>query len=788
MAERRCVRKAQHRSLVFEGPVTRALGDVESRGRAPIFSVAGGRERQLWGWGKPCQEDLSPVSCLLLVTLSCLLLVSLWCAAWIGRQDCQGLARCLAVVVPFSGFGSATVAVEAPETQAAGSNLASWLREVGFCADPQAGHVRNPFASPRAEDSPDLVRECFVSPFAVDPLNLLLRPVHMLIVGLPGSGKSALAIMLDGEIKRRGEADSELYRDPAVLLDDLDRKGPSAPSRKRYVILDVADGASFDDLIVRHLLERTINADREEIFRFFLPARLIRFTDQYSQWRIGLGANPVFLREFLRRRIEWASNGRFSYLLRIHAPVAFDPDERLTQRVATPRDLLRAGYELFVRCAERWSRVEGGSPFLDKSDWEQSEIQPAVPVTSPFPQAPSRPPRERIAFRSSEGGINLVRLGETPEQEEVEGFKPPFSREDLPLVLRALWSEALPSRAASFEEEEWARLRSLGLTRSSKVLESDIGKRVGRELYNALGRAFHGTMRLRIEEAGQEPLPLHFYFEPEDTLLTQYPWELLYHDNYEELVLNRKVLLIRHITFAGEAPSRGRRVPLRVLYVAPRPKDQPYFERCEWDHIPEDARCQQDPAQFVSFEGLRERLADRGDLINVLHFDGHGAIGRRCRQCKAVTPISKGFWCSCGANLSEVDECGYLYFEHSQIQDKSDPVSAEDLRMVLGRRGVKLAILSGCWSATPGGGSVFNSVAPGLLMAGVPATVGMQFGVTIDGAQKFFTAFYAQLKNGRSVVEATAEGRQALARSAEWYIPALYLRGEDEVGDFFRDC
>ena len=70
----------------------------------------------------------------------------------------------------------------------------------------------------------------------------------------------------------------------------------------------------------------------------------------------------------------------------------------------------------------------------------------------------------------------------------------------------------------------------------------------------------------------------------------------------------------------------------------------------------------------------------------------------------------------------------------------------------------------------------FSSVAPALLMAGVPAVVAMQFPIFDDSAIAFSKAFYQRLAAGELVETAVAEGRLAIYNNSrdlfDWRRPS----------------
>jgi hypothetical protein len=180
------------------------------------------------------------------------------------------------------------------------------------------------------------------------------------------------------------------------------------------------------------------------------------------------------------------------------------------------------------------------------------------------------------------------------------------------------------------------------------------------------------------------------------------------------------------------------------------------------------------------------------DLPHVIHFDGHGFFGKRC---KAVVEDS-GQYCdtmhfmtaekcrSCGADLPGAQ--GFVVLEDGK--GGPDYVSARELGTLLFQNNLEgklaLAVLSACKSGLAlGGESVFNGVAQNLIGVRIPAVVGMQFTVSVEGASEFAGQFYRALGRRNPLAMAVGQGREAMgAEGDQWYRPALYLRWQDEVG------
>ena len=102
-------------------------------------------------------------------------------------------------------------------------------------------------------------------------------------------------------------------------------------------------------------------------------------------------------------------------------------------------------------------------------------------------------------------------------------------------------------------------------------------------------------------------------------------------------------------------------------------------------------------------------------------------------------------------------------------------VTTQEVGAVLYNSRACLAMLLACESARVGGQTLFSGLAPGLLLAGVPAVVGMQYPVTDEFANRFAHNFYSALLGERDILAAMHTARR-LTREGTWYSPVLYLR------------
>jgi len=353
------------------------------------------------------------------------------------------------------------------------------------------------------------------------------------------------------------------------------------------------------------------------------------------------------------------------------------------------------------------------------------------------------------------------------------------------------------------DTEELVALRALGLIQDGRLLGAeDRNRLIGQRLFAALFPAaedpdhnVRGALEAALNQAraAGEALPLQLRFDRDAVNLAQLPWELLC-DQDEHLVASERLRLTRYITFGQATTPFPVADRLEVLVVTARPEDTaPLHPTAERQAIA-NAFQRLEATSLVRVHLLAPPTLDalvaavNARPYHVVHFDGHGAFARRCPFCEQFQSADLPFCTTpgCGARLDEAVLQGCLAFERSASSRLSHLVSAQELGTVLSGRQIRLFVASACQSATVGGLSVFSSVGPRLILAGVPAVVAMQFSVPMDSSVDFAGQFYAALARGESIAAATAAGRRILFSKGTWYIPTVYLRNQDGEGFLFR--
>jgi hypothetical protein len=376
----------------------------------------------------------------------------------------------------------------------------------------------------------------------------------------------------------------------------------------------------------------------------------------------------------------------------------------------------------------------------------------------------------------------------------------------------------VPTREAVLQVLEWRdlskctldkaqrdKLTELGCIRDGYLVEEKaLNRLLGEQLFQALcpfhqdaDKDVRAALRAAVQSARSaetpQALPVRLRFDKECVDLARLPWELLC-DGGDHLLLSDRVSLTRYVAMATATDELREVDCLNVLLVSARPSDMP--------DLPEQAESQ---AILAALQTLQQnhrvrvqaltpptldalRAALEAQPYHIVHFDGHGGLGRYCPRCRAYqcTELPTCPNPNCQARLDEPSAKGLLFFERSAQDRRADPVSAENLAEKLRGRGVSLVVASACQSAEIGGRSVLASVGPGLLTAGVPAVLAMQFSLPMGSAVSFAGEFYTALAREESVAASVAAGRRALHARGTWYIPTLYLRSEDGEGHIFR--
>lgn len=344
----------------------------------------------------------------------------------------------------------------------------------------------------------------------------------------------------------------------------------------------------------------------------------------------------------------------------------------------------------------------------------------------------------------------------------------PFDNLTLAGVLAALEPSPDPFGVfdPSLRTSVLAALRQAGLLRPDGGLVADLAAQVGRRLWASLtadrGVAGLLTTDLANAQARSQRLDIVLQTRPDDVPLARLPWELL-HDDHGFLLQQGAVTLTRHVQFERATPRLRVSGPMRILLIEARPVGVPPLPAGrEYGLLEEVLGKLRNPdlvtlerLQPPTYDALVNRLSDADD-VHVVHFDGHGGFAGRG---------------------------SFLVFENAYCE-REDVDAARIAAAVAGKK-VRLLYASACQTAVAGSDGIFTGLGPGLLVAGVPAIVSMQFSVLVGAAERFLARFYRSVALGKPLPDSLADARQLLFNphfGHAWATPVLYLRSRDADG------
>ena len=270
--------------------------------------------------------------------------------------------------------------------------------------------------------------------------------------------------------------------------------------------------------------------------------------------------------------------------------------------------------------------------------------------------------------------------------------------------------------------------------------------------------------------------------------LSELPIEAIYRDSHQFLATNIVTPVSRSLQLDPDREPSPIMLPLRVLAVVATPGDQSNAEVDEEVKVIEEAVAQLpksglasplvvDYVRSGSRKEMMTRLAQKS--YHVLHFIGHGGF--------AVVG-------------SDPTPQAHLCFVRPGV-GLTDPVSADDLTVLLRDTGIKLVVITSCSGAAstpstpsqqshPGG--AFDGIAQRLVsgVTGVTAAVAMQFDLEQIAALEFTRVLYQNLLRPElSLDEVITMVRKQLAAGVTglstghraWVTPVVYWRCRERV-------
>lgn len=327
------------------------------------------------------------------------------------------------------------------------------------------------------------------------------------------------------------------------------------------------------------------------------------------------------------------------------------------------------------------------------------------------------------------------------------------------------------AQAATITAEE---LRALGQLLGSYLFPPG----VIRELFkSSLDQARRAGKRLRIRLRITPPE------------IAAIPWELTYDESIQDFfVLHPATWLIRYPNLPIAPGSVASLTPVPILSIVAQPVDFPpelnllaevkgLIEACqslldraaitvdllfggrpaERSALAELAANQpgiQLLEQRATLDQLRDLLRTRP--YRILHFLGHGSF--------------------------QEEQGGQLIL--TDAQGAADFITDELFARELQDRGLALAILNACQSASQAPERAFMGVAPRLIQAGLPAVIAMQADILDSSAILFAQTLFRALADGWPIDAAVTEGRKAIRAKlpidrADWGTPVLFMRAVD---------
>jgi hypothetical protein len=289
---------------------------------------------------------------------------------------------------------------------------------------------------------------------------------------------------------------------------------------------------------------------------------------------------------------------------------------------------------------------------------------------------------------------------------------------------------------------------------------------VGQQLADAL---FVGPIRdaylkaaTYAETLAENCLRLRLWIDPDAAELHALPWELL-RVNDVMVSANAATPFSRYLpaTTPWETDITAR--PLRVLAAISNPADLAEYglspvkvegERALLEKALADQDVQLDFLEPpVTLPSLEAKLRDG---YHVLHYVGHGAVGKEQQQ-------------------------SVLYLQ--QEDETTALVKGRRIGAMLARQGVRphLVVLAACESATVATEDAYVALGPQLIQRGVPAVVAMRGKISQASARTFSRTLYERLLAHGVVDLAMNEARSTLvtAECPDAAVPVLFMRLKD---------
>ena len=290
------------------------------------------------------------------------------------------------------------------------------------------------------------------------------------------------------------------------------------------------------------------------------------------------------------------------------------------------------------------------------------------------------------------------------------------------------------------------------------VAEPEEVELLGKSLHEFLFPAEVGEILHRCREDKTQGVRIRLRIDPEE--LSLLPWEYCFDSRTRQyLALERQTPIVRYIAENFASPTTlSMPQPVKLLVVLAAPRDLPQLDmqreeagiRQALRNVPVDLTV----LRHATIEKLHDVLLDVEP--HILHFSGHGVVN---------------------------GGVGALALERSGSAD-TDPLTARQLRGLLNRMGITLAVLNACETAMHSTRDALMGVAQALIREEIPAVIAMQFLVSETVALMFTRRLYEFLFRGDPLEKVVTETRVGLDINTDgdrisWGIPVLFMRARD---------
>lgn len=298
---------------------------------------------------------------------------------------------------------------------------------------------------------------------------------------------------------------------------------------------------------------------------------------------------------------------------------------------------------------------------------------------------------------------------------------------------------------------------------------------IGMKLYKSLLKGDVGNLvnvLLREGIKTKQPVHLELRFDPDQVSLAQYPWEIIADGFGRFLLLDGLVDITRYISYPQALPQFEFDVQnlslLRIIALPAHPGlDHLQIDDLTVPHV--------ETIYHASYEEFHKKILMDRPKVWGLQFDGHGYVALECPYCSRLYPQGTSACAHCGFTFTADQMVGALAFEQSK---NVDWITAKEFGSTLFNSGINFALLLACDTARVGQNNFYCGLASGLVLAGVPAVLGMQFPVLDTFANHFANSFYTALSIEPDLMKAVRTARRMNIRG-EWYNPVLYLRYQE---------